>query len=393
MRYYSINKVSKMHHIPYGRQNINQDDINAVMEVLKSPYITQGPAIGQFEESINKYCGSKHSLALASGTGALHIAMLALEVGKGDIVWTCPISFVASSNCALYVGATIDFVDCNPATGNIDIHLLQEKLKKSEAEERLPKAVVIVHYSGRTCDMAEIFKLSERYDFKVIEDAAHALGANYPDGSKVGCGKYSDITMFSFHPVKSITTGEGGILTTNDREIADKISILRTHGITRDEDKMVGKPHGPWYYEQTHLGYHYRMTDLQAALGKSQMHRLDDFIARRRAISIYYNEALQGLPITLPQPDSNSAWHLYVIHVDSHSRKRIFEDMREAGIGVNVHYIPIHLQPYYTGLGFKQGDFKNSEEFYAGAISLPIFPTLQDEEQEYIVEKLQAFVK
>lgn len=381
-----------MHNIPYGRQDINQDDINAVIEVLKSPYITQGPVIGQFEESIKEYSGAEYALALSSGTAALHIALLALGVGGGDIVWTCPISFVASSNCALYAGATIDFVDCNLATGNIDIKLLQEKLQKAEGEERLPKAIVIVHFSGRTCNMAEIFKLSRRYGFKVIEDAAHALGASYASGEKVGCNKYADITMFSFHPVKSITTGEGGVLTTNDKELATRITLLRSHGITRDEDKMQHKPHGPWYYEQIELGYHYRMTDMQAALGKSQVNRLDDFIARRRGIAQRYSNALSALPITLPDADKNSAWHLYVIHVKGKIRKRVFEYMRESGVGVNVHYIPIHMQPYYQNMGFKVGDFPIAEKFYEGAISLPIFPTLQEDEQEYVIEKLKAAI-
>lgn len=381
-----------MHNIPYSKQNINQDDINAVIEVLHSPYITQGPAIGQFEESIKEYSGAKYAAALSSGTAALHIALMALKVGKGDIVWTCPISFVASSNCALYVGATIDFVDCNLATGNINIKSLQEKLIKAEGEERLPKAIIIVHFSGRTCDMAEIFRLSEKYGFKVIEDAAHALGASYANGEKVGCNKYADITMFSFHPVKSITTGEGGVLTTNDKEIYEKIALLRTHGITRDEDKMQHKPHGPWYYEQIELGYHYRMTDIQAALGKSQMHRLDDFITKRRAIAESYSTALSGLPITLPEADKNSAWHLYVIHVEAKIRKRVFEYMRGTGIGVNVHYIPIHMQPYYQRLGFKTGQFPNSEKFYEGALSLPIFPTLQENEQEYVAQTLKAAI-
>ena len=381
-----------MHNIPYGRQNVNQDDINAVIEVLHSPYITQGPAIGQFENAVRDYAGAEYAVALSSGTAALHLALLALDVGAGDVVWTCPISFVASSNCALYVGAKIDFVDCDPLTGNMDINALRDKLKKSECEERLPKAIVIVHFSGRTCDMAEVFKLSERYGFKVVEDSAHALGASYASGEKVGCNKYSDITMFSFHPVKSITTGEGGVLTTNDKEIAEKLSMLRTHGITRDEDKMQNKPHGPWYYEQTELGYHYRMTDIQAALGRSQMRRLDDFIERRNVIAEYYNNALAGLPITLPPPDKNSAWHLYVIHVEGNIRRRVFEFMREAGVGVNVHYIPIHIQPYYQKLGFKQGNFPKAEKFYEGAISLPIFPLLKEEEQEYVIEKLKAAI-
>lgn len=385
--------MSKMHNIPYGRQNINQDDIDAVIEVLQSPYITQGPAIGRFEESINKYCGSKYAVALSSGTAALHIALMALEVGKGDVVWTCPISFVASSNCALYVGATIDFVDCDLSTGNINIASLKEKLKKAECEERLPKAIVVVHFSGRTVDMEEIHSLARHYGFKVIEDSAHALGASYASGDKVGCNKYADITMFSFHPVKSITTGEGGVLTTNDKKIAEQIAMLRTHGITREEGKLQNKPHGPWYYEQIELGYHYRITDIQAALGFSQMHRLDDFIEKRRAIAEYYNEKLKELAITLPLPDKNSAWHLYVIHVPGKIRRHVFEYMRGCGIGVNVHYIPIHLQPYYQNLGFKQGDFPIAEKFYEGAISLPIFPTLKEEEREYIIEKLQEAIK
>ena len=379
-----------MHKIPYGRQNINNEDIAAVVAVLKSSFITQGPAIGKFEEAIKEYCGVRYAFALSSGTAALHVAMMALKIGKGDIVWTCPMSFVASSNCALYVGADIDFVDCDITTGNISISALQEKLKKAKCEEKLPKAVVIVHFAGRACDMEEIHKLSKNYGFKVVEDAAHALGATYASGEKVGCNKYADITMFSFHPVKSITTGEGGVLTTNDTEIAESIAILRTHGITRDEDKMQHEPHGAWYYEQVELGYHYRMTDIQAALGRSQLRRLDDFIGKRIAIAGHYNNTLSDFPVTLPPMDERSAWHLYVIHVEASKRRHVFDYMREAGIGVNVHYIPIHTQPYYAKFGFKNGDFQSAERFYAGAISLPIFPTLSVEEQEYVIEKLKA---
>jgi len=382
-----------MHNIPYGRQNINSDDIAAVVAVLHSPYLTQGPAISHFEEAIRGYCGSKYAVALSSGTAALHIAMMALDIGKGDCVWTCPMSFVASSNCALYVGASIDFVDCEQSTGNIDIAALHAKLKEAEGAERLPKAIVVIHFSGRTCNMEEIHKLSKHYGFKVIEDAAHALGASYISGEKVGCNKYADITMLSFHPVKSITTGEGGVLTTNNHEIAERIAMLRTHGITRDEDKMQGESHGAWYYEQIELGYHYRMTDIQAALGRSQLRRLDDFIVKRRTIAAHYHNSLAGMQITLPQLDANSAWHLYVIHVDDKKRRHVFDYMRESGIGVNVHYIPIHTQPYYAKLGFKQGNFPNAEKFYAGAISLPIFPTLQEDEQEYVIEKLQEALK
>jgi UDP-4-amino-4,6-dideoxy-N-acetyl-beta-L-altrosamine transaminase len=374
-----------MRNIPYSRQNINKADIAAVMEVLQSPFITQGPAIGQFEESINQYCGSKYALAISSGTAALHLALMALDVGKGDIVWTSPISFVASSNCALYVGATIDFVDSD-AKGNMDAGLLSIKLEQAKAKNKLPKVVIAVHYSGRTCDMQAIGKLAKEYGFKVIEDSAHALGARYSSGETVGGNKYCDITMFSFHPVKSITTGEGGVLTTNDKKIADKIALLRSHGITRDADKLQNESHGPWYYEQIDLGYHYRITDIQAALGKSQMLRLDEFIAKRCALAENYSKLLAGLPITVPQADKYSAWHLYVIHVEGARRKQVFEDMRAAGIGVNVHYIPIHMQPYYQDLGFKYQNFPNAEKFYAGAISLPIFPDLTGDEQGYVVD-------
>jgi dTDP-4-amino-4,6-dideoxygalactose transaminase len=381
-----------MQNIPYGRQNINSDDIAAVTAVLESAYITQGPAILLFEEAIQLYCGAKHALALSSGTAALHAAMMALDVGKGDIVWTCPISFVASSNCALYVGAAIDFVDCELATGNIDIAALQLKLETAQSKGCLPKILVVVHFSGRVCNMAEIHSFSEKYGFKIIEDAAHALGASYANSQKVGCNKYSDITMFSFHPVKSITTGEGGVLTTNDKKIADKIARLRTHGITRDEDKMQNTPHGPWYYEQIDLGYHYRITDIQAALGTSQLKRLDDFIAKRHKIAENYHNSFANLAITPPPSDAKSAWHLYVIQVDSLKRRQVFDYMRANGIGVNVHYIPIHMQPYYAKLGFKIGDFPICEKFYAGAISLPVFPTLQENEQEYVIGKLKEAI-
>lgn len=379
-----------MQNIPYGRQDINQDDIDAVVAVLKSPYITQGPAIAQFEEKVLNYCGTKHAVAISSGTAALHLAMMALDVGVGDIVWTCPISFVASANCALYVGAKIDFVDCDLATGNINIAALEIKLEKALLSKTLPKVLVVVHYSGRSCQMDKIDIFAKKYGFKIIEDAAHALGASYIDGRKVGCNKYAAITMFSFHPVKSITTGEGGVLTTNDAAIADKISILRTHGITRDADKLHNEPHGPWYYEQICLGYHYRMTDIQAALGSSQIRRLDEFISKRLTIAKYYSGCLQNLPITLPPADEHSAWHLYVIHVEPESRRRIFEYMRKNGVGVNVHYIPIYSQPYYQEMGFVSTDFPNSEQFYAGSISLPIFPSLTIDEQDYVIEKLKA---
>ena len=379
-----------MQNIPYGRQSINQDDIDAVVQVLRAPFITQGPAIAQFEQGIASYSSAKHAVAVSSGTAALHLALLALDVGEGDVVWTCPISFVASSNCALYVGAKVDFVDCDLATGNMDIDALEQKLKTSK---KLPKVVIPVHFSGRVCPMERVAKLAKEYGFKVIEDAAHALGASYPTGEKVGCNKYADLTMFSFHPVKSITTGEGGVLTTNDPKLVEKLSLLRSHGITRDADKMQNPVDGPWYYEQIDLGYHYRITDIQAALGSSQLKRLDQFVSKRKEVANYYNQALANLPITLAQPDENSAWHLFVIGVDPQKRKYIFENLRAAGVGVNVHYIPIHLQPYYQKLGFGPGQFPNAEAFYSRSISLPIFPELTIQERQSVAQTLSKIIE
>ncbi len=382
-----------MHHIPYSRQDINQDDINSVIKVLQSPFITQGPKIVEFEESIEKYCNAKYARALSSGTAALHIALLSLDIKPGDIVWTSPISFVASANAALYVGAKVDFIDCNINTGNIDINSLSKKLSGAKKLNKLPKAIIAVHYTGRPCNMEEIYKLSIEYGFKIVEDAAHALGASYNKESKIGSNKYADITMFSFHPVKSITTGEGGVLTTNNEKIAERISLLRSHGITRDEKYMQNQSHGPWYYEQIELGYHYRITDIQAALGISQIQRLDDFILARRNVASYYNNELSLLPIVTPTPDGNSAWHLYVIQVEGKLRHKIFDNLRKLNIGVNVHYIPIHLQPYYEKLGFKKGDFPRAEMFYSRCISIPIFPSLTKEEMAFVVKGVRnAFI-
>lgn len=384
-----------MRNIPYSRQDISEGDIEAMADILRSDFLTTGPTVGKFEDSVKDFCKAKHAVALSNGTAALHICMLALNVGKGDIVWTSPMSFVASANCALYVGATVDFVDCNLQTGNMDIVALGEKLEDAEKNNRLPKAVVVVHFSGRVCAMEEIHALSKKYNFAIVEDSAHALGAYYKDGTPVGSGKYSDITTFSFHPVKAIATGEGGMCATNNDSLAERMRIFLSHGITRNPDLMENKPHGPWYYEQRELGFNYRITDIQCALGVSQMSRLQEFINSRLRLAKNYNEALQGLSLILPEIDENSGWHLYVIQLDDNakiSRLELFEKLRSFGIGVNVHYIPIHTQPYYEKLGFASGDFPNAEKFYSRAISIPLFPTLKQEEQNYVIEKLKEFL-
>lgn len=384
-----------MRYIPYSRQDINEEDIKTVTEVLLSDYITTGPSIEEFEQSIKNYCRAENAVAISSATAGLHVCLLALGIGKGDIVWTSPISFVASSNAALYVGADVDFVDVDPLTGNMDIEKLSEKLSEAERRENLPDVLIVVHFSGRTCDMQAIAELSKRYGFAVLEDAAHALGAKYQDDSPVGNGKYSDATIFSFHPVKSIATGEGGMITTNNKELAERMRLFRSHGITRDISMMQNESHGAWYYEQLHLGLNYRMTDIQAALGVSQMKRLNHFIQQRNNLAGRYSTLLKDLPLILPPEDDNSAWHIYVIHVAQSakiSRKELFDKLRNEGIGVNVHYIPIHLQPYYKKLGFKYGDFPNAEDFYSRAISIPLFPSLKESEQDFVAEKLAEFL-
>jgi len=382
-----------MKFIPYSRQHINEDDIKAVEEVLRSDFLTTGPMIGKFEESVKNYCGAKHGVALSNGTAALHVALLALGVGEGDIVWTSPISFVASANCALYVGADIDFVDVDIKTGNICLNSLETKLEQAKKQNKLPKAIVIVHFSGRAIDIKAVKKLSDKYGFYTIEDSAHALGGAYENGDKVGSGKYSDATTFSFHPVKSIATGEGGMIMTNNDDLAAKMRLLVCHGITRNEPQMEWESEGAWYYQQVDLGYNYRMTDIQCALGLSQMKRLDEFMKKRNEQAVKYKELLAGLPLDLPAPDANSSWHIYVLQLaDPSKRKEFFDYLRAANIGVNVHYIPIHLQPYYKKLGFKAGEFPAAEEFYARGISIPLFPELTGDEQEYIVEKIRGFL-
>ncbi len=376
--------------IPYSRQDIDEDDIKAVAAVLRSEFITQGPSVPAFEAALATYCGVPHAIAASSGTACLHLACMALGIGVGDRVWTSPISFVASANCARYVGADVDFVDIDPATGNMDPGALEEKLKKAASNGKLPKLLIVVHFSGRSCDMARIGALAKHYGVTVLEDAAHALGAMY-QGRPVGNCAHSDVTLLSFHPVKSITTGEGGALMVKDKALAEKIRLLRSHGITRAPEMLETKDSGGWYYEMQELGYHYRLTDIQAALGVSQMKKLDRFIAHRRVLAEGYGKLLANLPLDLPPPDSESAWHLYVVHLQASvkkSRKDVFEQLRARGIGAGVHYIPIHLQPYYYKLGFRPGDFPCAEAFYETALTLPLFPGLTDEEQGYVVQVL-----
>jgi UDP-4-amino-4,6-dideoxy-N-acetyl-beta-L-altrosamine transaminase len=378
--------------IPYGRQEITQEDIDAVVTVLKSVFITQGSTVPQFEQKVCKYTDAKYGVAVNSATSALHLACLALGLGKGDWLWTTPITFVASANCGIYCGAKIDFVDIDKKTYNLSPQALENKLIKAEKENKLPKIVIPVHFTGQSCEMDKICQLSQKYGFKIIEDASHAIGGKYKN-RPIGNCKYSDITIFSFHPVKIITTGEGGMAVTNDHELADKMSLLRSHGITRDEKLMTQVPDGPWYYEQVDLGFNFRMTDIQAALGVSQLQRLSSYIEKRNEIAKIYNSSLKGLPITLPyqHSDSISAYHLYVICLNNeieNSHRDIFENLQKNKIGVNIHYIPVHLQPYYKNIGFKRGDYPNSERYYQQAISLPIYPTLSNKDHHYIVESL-----
>lgn len=375
--------------IPYGRQDISQADIDAVVAVLQSDFLTQGPVVPQFERVVADHVGAQHALAMNSATSALHVACLALDLGPGDILWTTPVTFVASANCALYCGATVDFVDIDPATYNLSVTALEAKLVEAEAIGRLPKIVVPVHLCGQSCEMARIGELATRYGFKVIEDASHAIGGRYRNGY-VGDCRHSDITIFSFHPVKIVTTAEGGMALTNDTVLAERMALLRSHGITRDPAQMQGGSGGDWYYQQVALGYNYRMTELQAALGVSQMTRLDRFVARRHAIADRYDALLANLPVTVParMAEAHSAFHLYVIRVaegpSGPDRRVVFDKLRAAGIGVNVHYIPVHTQPYYRDLGFSPGDYPEAERYYTEAISLPMYPALTDEQQDTV---------
>lgn len=386
-----------MRFIPYGHQDINQEDIQAVIEVLQSDWLTQGPTIEQFEHKVAEYCGARYAVAVTSATAALHIGCLALDLGFRDVLWTSPNTFVASANCGRYCGAKVDFVDIDPKTYNISVVALEQKLEIAKQNGELPKVVIPVHFSGQSCDMERIAELSKIYGFKVIEDASHALGGSYKN-TKVGSCNYSDMTVISFHPVKIITTGEGGMILTNQRELYEKIVLLRSHGIIRDFNLMQGNSDGPWYYQQIELGYNYRMTDIQAALGLSQMLRLDKFVEKRNMLADRYNKALRDLPILLPWQSNEvySAYHLYVIQLKLNelgkSRKEVFEQLRSAGINVNVHYIPVHTQPYYQKLGFKGGDFPQAEKYYAGAITLPLYYGLSEDDQDYVINKVKEIV-
>lgn len=378
--------------IPYGRQDIQPRDIDAVVEVLKSDFLTQGPVVPRFEQTVATMTGAGYAVASNSATSALHLACLALDLGPGDQLWTSPVTFVASANCGLYCGARVDFVDIDPRTYNLCPSALGEKLQAAEQTGTLPKVLVVVHLTGQPCEMAPIRQLADRYGVKVIEDASHAIGARYQN-EPVGNGRYSDITIFSFHPVKIVTTAEGGLALTNDEALANRMQRLRSHGITRQAEEMTGPSDGPWYYQQVALGYNYRMTEMQAALGLSQLERLEQYVDRRNILADRYDNLLAELPVTLPwqHPDSRSARHLYVIHVgpDATLRRRVFESLREQGIGVNVHYIPVHTQPYYQDLGFSVGDYPRAEAYYAGAISLPLFPTMTEADQDEVVSALK----
>ena len=381
--------------IPYGRQSINDADIQAVVDTLQSDFLTQGPAVPVFEQALATYCTVPYAVAVNSATSALHIACLALDVKAGDRVWTSPISFVASANCALYCGATVDFVDVEPDTGLISVRALAEKLQRAAATNTLPKVIIPVHLAGHSCAMQQIATLCQPYGIRIIEDASHSVGGRYQQ-QKIGSCQFSDITVFSFHPVKIITTAEGGVALTKDVTLAARMQLFRSHGITRNQDEMTEVSHGPWYYQQIELGLNYRMTELQAALGLSQLNRLDAFVAKRLEAVARYKILLQNLPLDLPEecPAGQSAWHLYIIKLhDENRRLAVFEALRSAGIGVNVHYIPIHTQPYYKKLGFNWGDFPQAEAFYSRIISLPLYADLTAEQQQQVALALNSAIK
>ena len=376
--------------IPYGRQDIDAADIAAVTAVLQSDWLTQGPSVPAFEAALAVCCGAAGAVAVNSATSALHLACLGLGVGPGDIGWTVPNTFVASANCIRYCGATVDFVDIDPQTRNLSVSALATKLHAAKAAGRLPKVLIPVHFAGASCDMAAIGALAREYGFKVIEDASHAVGALNAEGDPVGACMLSDLTIFSFHPVKILTTGEGGAVLGRDAALLQHISRLRSHGITRDPVELTQTDAGAWYYEQCELGYNYRMTDLQAALGLSQLQRLDAFLARRRDLARRYDTLLAELPLSRPTMDDHSSWHLYVVQLQQPAHRReVFDTLRAAGIGVNVHYIPVHMQPDYQRLGFKAGDFPNAEAHYAAALTLPLHARLTDAEQDYVVKTLR----
>ena len=384
--------------IPYGRQWIDEEDIQAVVSVLRSDWLTQGPAIEQFEHVVAEYCGVKYAVAVSSGTAALHIACLAAGLGSGDVLWTSPNTYVASANCGLYCGATVGFVDIDPCSYNMSVHALEIKLENAKKMGNLPKIVIPVHFAGQSCEMDRISQFAKEYGFNVIEDASHSIGGSY-HGRRVGSCDFSDMTVFSFHPVKIITTGEGGMVLTNRKDLYDKLVCLRTHGITRDPEFMQGESDGPWYYQQIDLGFNYRITDILASLGISQMKRIDECVKRRRMIADKYRNALKDLPLILPyqHTDTYSAYHLFVILLEldkiEKSHRQVFEELRQRGIGVNLHYIPVHTQPYYQRLGFRLGDFPQAEKYYQKTISLPTYYGLTDEKQDFVIESIRAVIK
>ena len=383
--------------IPYARQDINQQDINAVIEVLKSDFLTQGPQVPAFEQSIIDACDAKYAVAVNSATSALHIACLALGLGNDDWLWTTPNTFVASANCALYCGAKVDFVDIDPRTHNLCAKQLEKKLIAAQKVGKLPKIVIPVHFSGQSCDMQAIHELAKKYGFSIIEDASHAIGGKYK-GEPIGNSRYSDITVFSFHPVKIVTTAEGGMAVTNNAKLAEQLNLLRSHGITRDEELMTKAADGPWYYQQIALGFNYRMTELQAALGLSQMQRLEEFVIKRHELASRYDNLLHDLPIILPwqHPDSYSARHLYVIRLQLEqiniTHLDVFNALRAAGIQANLHYIPVHMQPYYQKMGFASGQFPEAEKYYKEAISIPLFSAMTEGQQDTVCSTLKTIL-
>jgi len=384
--------------IPYGKQDINQDDIDAVVEVLKSDFLTQGPKVPLFEQIVADYCSAEHAVAVNSATSALHIACLALGLGEGDYLWTTPNTFVASANCGLYCGAKVDFVDIDSRTYNMCTTALEEKLAQAKRDNKLPKIVIPVHFAGQSCDMQKLHQLGQEYGFSIIEDASHAIGGKY-QGKPVGGCQYSDITVFSFHPVKIITTAEGGLATTNRDDLAQKMQLFRSHGVTRDPSLMTKETDGGWYYQQVELGFNYRMTELQAALGVSQMQRLDQFVEQRQALQKRYHDLLKDLPLVVPYQfeDSYSALHLYPIQVEldqiNKTHAEVFQALRESGLGVNLHYIPVHTQPYYLNMGFQEGDYLNAEFYYSRAISIPLYHGMTFEQQDEVVAILKQVLQ
>lgn len=384
--------------IPYGRQEISAADVDAVLEVLRSDFLTQGPTVPAFESAVATRVQARHALAVSSATAALHVACMALDLGPGDWLWTSPITFVASANCALYCGAQVDFVDIDPRTYNLCPLALEAKLIEAARLGRLPKIVVPVHLCGQPCDMAQIHKLAQKYGFRIIEDASHAIGGRYK-GEPIGNGRYSDVTVFSFHPVKIITTAEGGMALTNSDSLAQKMALLRSHGITRDPAQMIHEPDGGWYYEQIALGYNYRMTDLQAALGLSQLDRVDNFVAQRHALAARYDELLATLPLVLPwqHPDSYSGGHLYVIRLrldaTAKSHRQVFDELRTAGVGANLHYIPVYRHPFYQKMGFAPGRWPEAEAFYREAITIPLFAAMTQDQQDHVIVSLKQVLK